>query len=40
LPTNLAGDPPNLKQVVAHTFEFGLRGKIPPASAGGVRINF
>jgi iron complex outermembrane receptor protein len=33
LPTNLAGDPPNLKQVVAHTFEFGLRGKIPAASS-------
>ena len=32
LPTNLAGDPPNLKQVVAHTFEFGLRGRIPAAS--------
>jgi iron complex outermembrane recepter protein len=28
LPTNLAGDPPTLKQVVAHTFEFGLRGKM------------
>jgi iron complex outermembrane receptor protein len=27
LPTNLAGDPPNLKQVIAHTLEFGLRGK-------------
>jgi iron complex outermembrane recepter protein len=33
LPTNLAGDPPNLKQVIAHTFEFGLRGKIPAASS-------
>jgi iron complex outermembrane receptor protein len=33
LPTNLAGDPPNLKQVVAHTCEFGLRGRIPAASA-------
>lgn len=28
LPTNLAGDPPNLKQVVSHTAELGLRGKI------------
>jgi iron complex outermembrane receptor protein len=27
LPANLAGDPPNLKQVVAHTYEIGLRGK-------------
>jgi iron complex outermembrane receptor protein len=26
LPSNLAGDPPNLHQVVAHTFEFGIRG--------------
>ncbi len=33
LPTNLAGDPPNLKQVVAHTYEIGLRGRIPAASA-------
>lgn len=31
LPSNLAGDPPNLRQVVAHTVEFGLRGKIPNA---------
>ncbi len=29
LPTNLAGDPPNLRQVVAHTSEIGLRGKVP-----------
>ena len=37
LPSNLAGDPPNLRQVVAHTTEFGLRGNIPDAfSAGGV----
>jgi len=37
LPSNLAGDPPNLKQVVAHTSEFGLRGNIPNAfSAGGA----
>ena len=27
LPTNLAGDPPNLRQVVAHTTELGVRGK-------------
>jgi iron complex outermembrane recepter protein len=27
LPSNLAGDPPNLRQVIAHTYEFGLRGK-------------
>jgi iron complex outermembrane recepter protein len=28
LPSNLAGDPPTLRQVVAHTYEFGLRGKL------------
>jgi iron complex outermembrane receptor protein len=28
LPTNLAGDPPTLRQVVAHTTELGLRGRI------------
>jgi iron complex outermembrane receptor protein len=32
LPTNLAGDPPNLHQVVAHTAELGLRGKTPAAA--------
>ncbi len=37
LPTNLAGDPPNLRQVVAHTSELGLRGRITGAfSAGDV----
>jgi iron complex outermembrane recepter protein len=40
LPTNLAGDPPNLKQVIAHTLEFGLRGRIPPASAGGGEVSW
>ncbi len=35
LPTNLAGDPPNLKQVISHTSELGLRGKIPAVGAGG-----
>jgi iron complex outermembrane receptor protein len=41
LPTNLAGDPPNLKQVVAHTFEFGLRGKMtaPFTQAGFISWN-
>lgn len=34
LPANLAGDPPNLKQVIAHTFEVGLRGHIN--SPGGM----
>ncbi|HME38081.1 MAG TPA: TonB-dependent receptor [Steroidobacteraceae bacterium] len=27
LPTSLAGDPPNLRQVIAHTAEVGLRGQ-------------
>ena len=40
LPTNLAGDPPNLRQVVAHTVEFGLRGRIPPASAGAGELSW
>lgn len=34
LPANLAGDPPNLRQVIAHTFEAGLRGHIN--SPGGM----
>ena len=32
LPSNLAGDPPNLRQVIAHTVEVGLRGR----NAGGA----
>ncbi len=40
LPTNLAGDPPNLRQVVAHTYELGLRGKKPAAGGtGGLTWN-
>jgi iron complex outermembrane receptor protein len=27
LPSSLAGDPPNLRQVIAHTTEFGVRGR-------------
>jgi iron complex outermembrane recepter protein len=34
LPANLAGDPPNLRQVIAHTYEVGLRGHL--ASPGGA----
>jgi outer membrane receptor protein involved in Fe transport len=34
LPANLAGDPPNLRQVIAHTFEAGLRGRV--ISPGGL----
>jgi iron complex outermembrane receptor protein len=35
LPANLAGDPPGLKQVIAHTYEIGLRGKITEAGVEG-----
>lgn len=35
LPTNLAGDPPTLRQVVAHTSEVGLRGRIADAFSAG-----
>ncbi len=35
LPANLAGDPPTLKQVIADTYELGLRGRITvPGSQG------
>jgi iron complex outermembrane receptor protein len=40
LPSNLAGDPPNLRQVVAHTTEFGLRGRMSDASAGGGGVSW
>jgi iron complex outermembrane recepter protein len=36
LPSNLAGDPPNLKQLVAHTAELGLRGR----AAGAAEQSF
>src|ERR1700722_6455506 len=41
LPTNLAGDPPTLKQVIAHTFEGGLRGRftVPSGLPGQVTWN-
>jgi outer membrane receptor protein involved in Fe transport len=35
LPSSLAGDPPNLRQVIAHTTEFGLRGHAATLSAEG-----
>jgi iron complex outermembrane recepter protein len=35
LPSNLAGDPPNLRQVIAHTTEFGVRGRLPTPSGPG-----
>ena len=40
LPSNLAGDPPNLRQVVAHTIEFGLRGKLGASSAGSGMLSW
>ncbi len=42
LPTNLAGDPPNLHQVISHTAELGMRGKRPaaPGAAGELAWNF
>jgi iron complex outermembrane receptor protein len=33
LPSSLAGDPPNLRQVIAHTVEFGLRGRSSTSDA-------
>jgi iron complex outermembrane receptor protein len=38
LPSSLAGDPPNLRQVVAHTLELGLRGT--HAADGGRRLSW
>jgi iron complex outermembrane recepter protein len=40
LPTNLAGDPPNLRQVIAHTAELGLRGKIPEVAGVGSEMSW
>ena len=34
LPTNLAGDPPNLRQVIAHTWELGVRGRLATTFGG------
>jgi iron complex outermembrane receptor protein len=39
LPSNLAGDPPNLRQVIAHTMEFGVRGQGGSPSAGNYSWN-
>jgi iron complex outermembrane receptor protein len=39
LPTNLAGDPPLLKQVVSRTTELGLRGTAPDVAGGEVSWN-
>ncbi len=35
LPSSLAGDPPNLRQVIAHTMEFGVRGQLAAPSGPG-----
>jgi iron complex outermembrane recepter protein len=40
LPTNLSGDPPTLRQVVAHTTELGVRGKIPDSFAAGDEVSW
>ena len=40
LPTNLAGDPPNLRQVIAHTSELGVRGKLMQSSGSEMSWNF
>jgi len=40
LPTNLAGDPPNLHQVVSRTVELGLRGTIPPGPSASGQISW
>jgi iron complex outermembrane receptor protein len=37
LPSSLAGDPPNLRQVIAHTMELGLRGR---SSSGGEHLSW
>ena len=38
LPTNLAGDPPNLRQVISHTSELGLRGKLPAVAGADSEL--
>jgi len=39
LPTNLAGDPP-LHQVISHTSELGVRGKMPRLTGAGSEIDW
>ena len=38
LPSSLSSDPPNLKQVVSHTWEAGLRGRL--SAPGGARLTW
>ena len=40
LPTNLAGDPPNLRQVISHTNELGLRGKLPAVTGANSELSY
>ncbi len=40
LPSSLASDPPTLRQVVAHTYETGLRGKVSLSGAGNGEITW
>ena len=40
LPSNLAGDPPDLRQVVSHTSELGLRGKTPDFLKGATALTW
>jgi iron complex outermembrane receptor protein len=40
LPTNLAGDPPDLRQVIARTSELGLRGGIPEPTGAGSGLSW
>lgn len=40
LPTNLSGDPPNLRQVISRTSELGLRGAVNDARGQGRQINW
>jgi iron complex outermembrane receptor protein len=39
LPSNLAGDPPTLRQVVSRTSELGVRGKMPQANDAELSWN-
>jgi iron complex outermembrane receptor protein len=40
LPTNLAGDPPNLRQVIAQTYELGVRGRFADTTASSGTLSW
>ncbi len=40
LPTNLAGDPPNLHQVISHTAELGLRGTVSAVPGPEMQLSW